>query len=136
MQKDKWPHDANIRWPNFTSSEVECKCGCNEVPEVEFMVALQRLRDRCYFPLIINSGFRCETYDKYVLGAGIHPTGLAVDISVVHAKAYTVVKWATHFGFTGVGVRGKGINPFVHIDMLPEGEGIPCPRPRFWTYDS
>ena len=136
MHKDKWPNDVNVRWPNFTISEVECKCGCGQVPEFELMTALQRLRDRVRFPLSINSGFRCEEYDTSIKGAGVHPTGLAVNIGVGYDKAYEVVKWATHFGFTGVGVKGRGDPRFIHIDMIPEGEDQSHPRPRFWTYDS
>jgi len=135
MNPIDWPSMASQWWPNFTISELECKCGCGGLPELKLMHALQRLRDRVAFPLPITSGFRCEEYDKSIGGAGVHPTGLAVDIGIGRAKAYEAIKWATHYGFTGIGDKGKGTSRFIHIDMLPITEEGSHPRPRKWTYN-
>ncbi len=130
MNPIDWPEDYESLWPNFTAEEVECKCGCGFVPEVEFMHLLQRLRDRVAFPLQINSGFRCIEYDRKIGGVGAHSTGLAVDIGVGREDAFHVVKWATHFGFTGIGVKGSGDTRFIHIDAIPVGPT----RPTIWSY--
>jgi len=134
MQRNDWPTDARVRWPNFTAGEMECKCGCGGVPEFKFMDALQRLRDRVKFAIPVTSGFRCDDYDKYARGAGVHPSGLAANLGVDKAKAYYVIKWAMHLGFTGIGDKGRGDNRFVHIDMISENEDTHHPRPRKWTY--
>ena len=99
------------------------------------MKALQLIRDRVQFALPVNSGFRCETYDKSIGGAGVHPTGLAADIGVGWDKAYELIKWATHYHIFGIGVKGRGATRYVHIDMIPENEDGPHPRPRVWTYN-
>lgn len=135
MHKSEWPANYKDIWPNFTIEEMECKCGCEGVPETSFMTLLQSLRHCFSFPLPVTSGFRCEDYDKYIGGAGVHPTGLAADIAVGYSNAHGVLRWSLQFGFTGIGVKGHGVNRFVHLDTLPLGEEHDHPRPRVWTYN-
>ncbi len=137
MNKAEWlfhTQPENVSWPNFTFEEMECSCGCGEAPELIFMDKLQLLRDRVGFSLPVTSGFRCETYDKSIGGAGVHPTGLAADIAISRAKAHIFIKWAMHYGMTGIGIKGRGDRRFVHVDMLSE-DMKSHPRPTIWTYN-
>lgn len=134
MLQSNWPSDVATRWPNFTASEMECKCGCGQVPEIRFMNGLQFIRYELDSPLMVTSGFRCLAYDARIGGANVHPTGFAADISIGYRAAYLLISEATPV-MTGIGIAGRGDNRFVHLDMLPLGETHDHPRPRIWTYD-
>lgn len=122
---------------NFSRKELACKhCGQMHIP-MEFVQKLQRLRDVCGFPFIINSGYRCPQYNDQVSNTGRngpHTKG-AVDIRIYGYRAYELIKHATStVPFNGIGVSQKGAQSsrFVHIDDLPEEPGQP--RPWVWSY--
>jgi zinc D-Ala-D-Ala carboxypeptidase len=100
-----------------------------------FLEKLDELRERCGFPFVISSGYRCPTHNAAVSStgkSGPHTTGRAADIAVSHGQAFTVLAEALQMGFTGIGVQQKGGSRFIHLDMLPNGPGQP--RPTVWSY--
>jgi len=117
---------------NFSRGEFECHCGCGlDEMDINFVNKLQILRDKCNFPLIINSGRRCSYWNKQSNGflTSAHLEGLAVDIRIDREKAREVVKHALEMGFQGIGLQQKGEGRFVHLDMKPRKNGM-----AFWTY--
>ena len=112
-----------------TDPKLACYC-CHRCDlDHDFMIALDALREAVGFPLRINSGYRCQQWDRQVGGAGVHPQGIAVDIPVAGEQAYNLVGAAMVMGFTGIGVRQHGLGRFVHLDMLDADH-----RPRIWSY--
>ena len=100
----------------------------------DFLKKLDALRDKCGFPFVITSGYRCPKHNQAVSNTGPtgpHTTGEAADIACSHDKAYMVVRYATELGFIGVGVAQKGTSRFIHLDTLTAPE---FPRPNVWTY--
>lgn len=121
---------------NFTRAELQCKCGCGEIPPEEFIAHLQALREAAGFAIPINSGFRCPEYNAQVSGTGRdgpHTKG-AIDAGVTGARALTLIGLALARGWTGIGVKQHGpyLGRFIHLDRLPNAEGQP--RPHCWTY--
>lgn len=102
----------------------------------EFITKLDLLRERCGFPLRVNSGYRCPEYNKAVSTTGLagpHTTGNAVDLGVDRGLAFKVMVEAARTGeFTGFGFSQKGTSRFIHLDDLAEPEH--SPRPTIWTY--
>ena len=126
---------AEWRWPNFTASEMSCRCGCGMLPPDEFMDRLQALRTVCGFPFTITSGARCPDHNAKVSATksrtGPHTIG-AADIAVSHEQAYNIIRHALNCGVTGLGVDQKGGSRIVHVDWLPGADGQP--RPHIWSY--
>lgn len=105
------------------------------LPEQEFMDKVEQLRLSVGFSLPVSSAARCPAHNAEVSGTGAtgpHTTGRAIDFSVTHARAYTVMITAMRMGFSGIGVQQKGGGRFIHIDDLPDGPGQP--RPTVWSY--
>ena len=84
----------------------------------DFMSKLTALREKCNFPFIITSAFRCEKHNEKIGGAtkSAHIYGRAVDISVKHKDAMIILTHATKYGMTGIGVSQKGNGRFIHLD--------------------
>lgn len=123
-------------WPfeHFTKEELECKCGCGGLPELDFVKKLERLREELGFPMPVTSGYRCPDYNARVSSTGRtgpHTTGRAVDIGVDRYRAWRLILEAMP-EFTGIGLQQKGQGRFVHLDDLPNAEGQP--RPTVWSY--
>lgn len=111
--------------------------GSGEKMDDNFLLLLDALREKCDFPLVINSGYRSPEYNAKVSSTGLngpHTTGKAVDVRCFGTNAYILVKNALELGFSGIGVAQKGaqIARFVHLDTLTTAEGFP--RPWLWTY--
>lgn len=78
---------------NFDLSEVACKgkncCGHSAPMDTILRDSLQLLRDVMNMPIIITSGFRCNTHNAEISGAvknSYHTKGLAVDIKCEDMK--------------------------------------------------
>lgn len=100
--------------------------GSNMKPHV--LRALDALREKVGFPLIINSGYRTEAHNTKVKGSiySAHLRGLAVDIKAMSGRArYDIVVAALELGFKRIGVA----KTFIHLDM---DESLPgqC----IWSY--
>jgi len=101
----------------------------------EFLEKLDLLREHCGFPFKINSGFRTLEQNKKDGGAeqSAHLLGRAADIACTGQQAYTILKLAPQYGFTGVGVSQKH-GRFIHLDDIGMGEIEGITRPMVWTY--
>lgn len=116
---------------NFSSSELECKCGCHECKmDQRLLDALQQIRDMCGFPLHITSGFRCAAHNIAIKGAARsqHTLGKAVDIAIDNMPYETFGKLLAAI-FRTPTVKGCGFgHTFVHIDVRDGDQRVS------WTY--
>ena len=62
---------ADMITPNFSVSEMSCRCCGKEDMDSEFMRMLQELRNEVG-PLRITSGFRCEDHNEKISTTGRH----------------------------------------------------------------
>lgn len=127
-ESDEWP----CRF--FTPYEVRDRRTGEVKTTKEFLSWMDALRDRFGKPIIINSWYRSPASNAEVSTTGIdgaHTTGLAVDIKVSHADAFTLVALAISMGCRRIGLRqtGGASSRFVHLDLDPSK-----PSPRIWTY--
>lgn len=99
------------------------------------MGRLELMRSEADFPFIVTSGFRCPEYNKLVADSGEggpHTTGLAVDISVRGHEAFALMRLAFKHGMTGIGVKQKDNDRFLHFDCIAaDGKNT---RPWVWSY--
>ena len=117
----------------FTKEELQCShCGESHMDE-SFMNYICTLRERCAFPFIVTSAYRCKDHpvEAGKASPGAHTTGKAMDIKVSGKRAWMLIKEATAMNFVGIGVSQKGDpnSRFVHLDMYLDG-----PRPAVWSY--
>lgn len=104
------------------------------LPELDFMLKVEKLRLLAGFPMPVNSAARCAKHNASVSSTGEngpHTTGRAIDIGVSRENAYKLIQMAIGFGFTGIGVSQKGASRFIHLDDL---ESPKYPRPNVWSY--
>lgn len=91
---------------------------------------LDKMREECGFPFIINSGLRTkEENDKLKDSASdsAHLSGLAVDISIKDSiKRYKLVQVALNNGINRLGIA----DTFIHIDISPTH-----PKNVIWLYN-
>lgn len=114
----------------FSESEFQrCRPACSvfDCDEVA-LVMLDTLRERCGFPLVLNSAYRSFDYEKKKgrKGTSSHCKGLAFDIrcndSFYRAE---LVRCALEVGFTRIGIA----KTFVHVDC-----DYSKPYPSIWLY--
>jgi hypothetical protein len=102
----------------FTREEFDCRCGCgrNEIPD-SFIHDMDDLREACGFPLVVNSGWRCENHPKEAAKAtpGEHNRAAADVRSHNSHQLYVIQEKAYALGFYGI-AAGEG---FVHVDKRP-----------------
>ena len=100
-----------------------------------FMDNLQILRNELGRPLTITSGYRSPRHsiEAAKKAPGTHAMGRAVDIACAGVVALEILREALAVGFTGIGVKQKGENRFLHLDDLKLGEHT-APRPTIWSY--
>jgi zinc D-Ala-D-Ala carboxypeptidase len=118
----------------FTESELSCKCCGENKFNDETLVKLNVLREKCGFPFIVTSGYRCEAYNNKIGATQTHATGQAADIQISGTKAAMLIKHLQGSGFTGLGISQKGPHQsrFIHLDDLPNS--VKRPRPWVWSY--
>lgn len=100
---------------HFSRWEFDCPhCKALDGPTPELLAMLERLRNIVRKPLVIVSGYRCETYNRRVGGISRsqHRRGNAVDIR----RWYCTPSQAFAAGAVGVGVRDGAV---IHLDMTP-----------------
>ena len=103
---------------NFKVSEFACKDGSDTVfISPGLVTVLQKIRDHFGKPVIINSAYRNDTFNKKVGGADYsqHKYGMAADICIKGVSPATIAEFVeTIMPNTG----GIGIyNSFVHVDV-------------------
>ncbi len=123
-------------WQYFTEEELQCHgqdcCGGQQAMQSEFMVKLVSMRRELGFPLRLSSAYRCPLYNSRVSKTGEtgpHTTGRAVDILIRGKNAHKLLACALRHGMTGIGVKQKGRQRYLHIDDL-DGPT----RPWIWRY--
>ena len=100
----------------FKQSEFACKCGCGfNAINPELVKKLDYLRETLGMPLVVNSGCRCEEYNKKVGGKSdsAHTRGNASDIQInggTMRYAFLLLALKT---FKRVGVYAT----FCHVDI-------------------
>ncbi len=115
---------------HFFPREFRCRCKRLECDAVDmdkaFLEKLEMFREKWGQPLIINSGVRCEFWNREIKGApkSMHLKGKAVDIRVMDLnEARSLHALAESMGFTGVEISKKKL--FIHLDTGPA---------RQWSY--
>lgn len=103
---------------NFKVSEFACKDGSDTVfISPGLVTVLQKIRDHFGKPVIINSAYRNDTFNKKVGGADYsqHKYGMAADIYINGVSPATIAEFVeTIMPNTG----GVGIySSFVHVDV-------------------
>jgi uncharacterized protein YcbK (DUF882 family) len=116
---------------NFKIEEFECKgnlkgCECKMPEEVynniqELAKNLQIIRDELGEPIKINSGYRCEAYNRKIGGVkrSQHLKGKAADIRIKNLtpdEVATAIDKLQEGGFIKVGGLGR-YNSFTHYDI-------------------
>ena len=116
--------------PNFSKSEMACRCGCGlDHMDERFMTMLQQLRNKLG-SLPISSGVRCEkhNHDSGGYPKSAHLQSKGADIKIFGPRALALVEEARRIGFSGVGISQKGDHStrFIHLDTMP--------RQALWSY--
>lgn len=113
----------------FAESEMQCPCCSHSKMDADFMEKLNKLRESCGFPLMINSGYRCPNHNEKI-GSKVnsaHVQGRAADVSCTDGwRRFMIVKNAFELGFKRIGV-GKS---FVHLDTSED-----LPQDVLWVYE-
>ena len=115
---------------HFEESEFNrCIPSCSmEDMDNEFLNLLDKLREKCGFPIIISCAYRSKEWDlkKGRSGNSAHTKGKAVDIICKNSSiAYAIVKNAIELGIKRIGI---GRN-YIHIDNDDS-----LPQNVLWTY--
>lgn len=111
-------------FPNFRPEEFACPCKhpmCQvDGMQFPFLFAIQDLRNQVEFPLPINSGYRCSTFNAVLKGAvpnSNHIKGIACDIGIhkmTSQQKHLLLEKAFN-RFTGIGIYKN----FIHLDTRP-----------------
>lgn len=120
------------RYPNFSAAEFACRHTGDCRMRVEFMDALQRVRDLYGAPMIITSGYRHRSHpvEARKVNPGEHTLGMAADVAVSGADAVLLLHIALDMGFERIGVQQRGSGRFLHLGL--GGPGLPSPM--IWSY--
>ena len=102
----------------FTEAEFnKCTPSCSlSDMNIEFMMLLDKLREKTGIPLVINCAYRSKEWDisKGRSGNSAHTKGLAVDIRCYDSSnRFKIIKAAIELGFKRIGIS----NSFIHLDM-------------------
>lgn len=92
------------------------------------LLKLDRLRELCGFPIVLNCALRPKEYDleKGRSGESAHCKGKAFDIRCTNSyERSIIVNSAFKVGFVRVGIAKR----FIHVDC-----DIEKPYPRIWLY--
>ena len=112
---------AMSMWPgrHFSREKQACKCGCGfNTVDAELIAVLEDLRSWCeHYPIMVNSGCRCERHNKAIGGSprSQHLLGKAADIYCGHKTLKEIYDYLNNKypGKYGVGLY----NTFIHIDV-------------------
>ena len=110
---------------------VDCCGGLADMNHV-FMIKLLAMRRELGFPFYITSAYRCPQHNSRISSTGDtgpHTTGQAVDILCMGHNAYRLIESALRHGMTGIGIKQKGPQRFIHVDDITGPV-----RPWIWSY--
>lgn len=107
------------RWPNFSPEELACRGDGTLKLDFASLDKLQALRTALGKPMIINSAYRSETYNKKIGGAksSQHILAKAFDVSMANFNPAEFEAAAAKAEFTGFGHYVS--QNFMHIDTGP-----------------
>ncbi len=109
----------------FELDEFTCSETGDNFIKHDFVATLDKMRERCGFPFVINSGYRSPMHTKEVCKPtpGQHCAGQCADIAVKNShQRYMIITEAIKSGFTGLGIAAN----YVHIDRRK--------TPAAWVY--
>ena len=108
-----WAEIKHFTFGEFDSPDQK---GSGLGMNIEFVKLLDTLREKCGFPLHINSGFRTVEHNAQVavIERSAHTLGLACDIACgTSAERDLILKYSFELG-----IRRRGIGKtFVHLDL-------------------
>jgi uncharacterized protein YcbK (DUF882 family) len=107
---------------HFSEYEFKCKC-CGQVKiNYNLIYLLEAIREHFQRPIKVDSGYRCEKYNKKVGGEinSQHLLGNAADIIVKNIKPDIVYDYVNSINIKGG--LGKYSN-FTHVDVCMNPEG-------------
>ena len=106
-----------------TDPKIQCQCGCGlnlSDMDIEFMVRVERAREKAGVPFIINSGIRCPLHNNRVSNTGFngpHTTGKALDIATPNSNSRFIIRRE----LIKEGFHRFGSHPsFIHVDDSPD----------------
>ena len=115
----------------LSSYEFHCKCNFDAcrftIINPRLLEVYEKFRERINMPLTINSGYRCQAHhfhnvyndDVQTLTASRHPTGEAIDISIINLlekiELHAIIEAARHAGFTFI--KHYEDEKFLHCDV-------------------
>jgi len=106
----------------FSKQELACPC-CGKVDmDLDFMLALNKLRESYGKPLYVSSGYRCKKHNTKIKGHhnSAHMQGKAIDL-----KTYGIASTARAISdrasdFIGIEIGTK----HVHLDMAKRSKKV------------
>tara|TARA_R110002050_G_scaffold260711_3_gene400478 strand:+ start:10811 stop:11188 length:378 start_codon:yes stop_codon:yes gene_type:complete len=111
---------------NFSKEEFDCSCGCEMSGEVlenitKLVDELEVLREHSNSSIIVNSGYRCDKYNKRIGGAkrSQHKLGNASDIvvkGVEPSETHQLIEQLIDKKLMSEGGLGS-YNNFTHYDI-------------------
>jgi uncharacterized protein YcbK (DUF882 family) len=103
-------------FPDYiTKKEVQCKCGCGEMPKLKFVLKIYAARIIAGVPFVFTSFMRCKKYNEKIGGAknSAHIDGLACDIYCVDSvQRFKIMRALMAVGFQLIEVADQHI----HVD--------------------
>jgi uncharacterized protein YcbK (DUF882 family) len=106
---------------HFHLDEFQCPCCQLVMLHPLLLQKLTDLRNKIKKPIIITSGYRCQTNNEKVGGVkgSFHLFGMAADIYVSKMDLNELLQSAIEICFPGIGYYPK--NNFLHLDVRPVG---------------
>ena len=101
---------------HFNTREFACPCCGEWVTSSRLVQALEDLRQKLGYPIIITSGYRCERHNVEVNGErhSQHLLGLAVDVQTEYHEPCAIAAYAREIpAFKGIGIYEY----HVHLDV-------------------
>ena len=116
------PYSADYTPKYFSRTEFEMATpSCHlEDMDSEFLCKLDKLRELCGFPLVVNCFYRSKEWDKAHgrSGTSFHCSGRAADIRCLDSsKRFSILLHAPMCGLNGIGVYKR----FIHVDDRNSG---------------
>lgn len=116
---------------HFTIKEFACKCGCGmDETDQELIDILEIFRECIKMPIKIESGCRCDIYNKIIHGSkkSAHlPVCKGADIQIKGLYREEIFIMASTMQFKGVGIYPHNS---IHIDVMTRKS-----NPTYWYQD-
>ena len=115
----------------FTAKELRCQDTVEEGIEQVFIDLLDAIREECYFPFVVTSGYRSPEHsiEKRKEKAGSHAMGCARDIMADSRQKYKIMEVAKKHGITRFGIN----KVFIPMDIADRYDSR-FPANVVWAY--